>query len=55
MAACKTCYRTGSVKRPKCIGTGRVNTGILISSSQCNNGDGSGLTKCAPCHGTGRM
>jgi len=55
MATCKTCNGKGSVKCPKCKGTGRVGGGILSSSSQCNNCDGSGIVKCGVCHGKGSV
>jgi len=53
MATCKTCSGKGSVKCPKCKGSGRWEAGFLAFSTQCNNCDGSGVTKCGVCHGKG--
>lgn len=53
MATCKTCHGKGSVKCPKCKGTGRIVGGPFTSSRKCDNCNGSGVVKCGACNGKG--
>ena len=59
MTTCKTCKVGGSVKCPRCNGTGRVGGGVgaLVSGSpsQCTNCHGSGVVKCGACDGKGQV
>jgi len=55
VSTCKACDGSGSLKCPKCKGTGRVGGGLVTSPRQCDNCDGSGVVKCGVCHGTGRV
>lgn len=54
MPTCKTCNGKGSVKCPKCKGTGRISE-LLGGSHQCNNCSGSGVVKCGACNGKGHV
>lgn len=53
MATCKTCNGKGSVKCPRCKGTGRVGGGVFTSSTECSHCSGSGVKKCGACNGKG--
>jgi DnaJ-class molecular chaperone len=53
MPSCKTCSGKGSVKCPKCKGSGRTEGGLLSSPRRCDNCHGSGVVKCGVCHGKG--
>jgi DnaJ-class molecular chaperone len=54
MATCKTCSGKGSIKCPRCKGSGRVDKGMLLASyHECSHCSGSGVKKCGACNGKG--
>lgn len=53
MSQCNTCHGKGSLKCPKCKGTGRIRH-LLDGGAQCNNCSGSGVVKCGVCAGKGK-
>jgi hypothetical protein len=55
LATCRTCNGKGSVKCPKCKGSGRVSSGGILpgGSVQCDNCHGSGVARCGGCAGKG--
>jgi DnaJ-class molecular chaperone len=56
MANCNTCNGKGSVKCPKCKGTGEMTTGMFGNyQEKCNNCHGSGVAKCGVCNGSGKL
>lgn len=53
MVYCRTCDGSGSVKCPRCSGTGRVAGGLFGSPSECKHCHGSGVKRCGVCVGRG--